>query len=99
VSHDLVKDFTLNAAEKQSHGRLDEFIQAIEHLAARRVVVTRLQKKNYADHNGELKEEPHNAPNGSREQFYYSHGLMLRRWAAPDLTCAGLCRRDFAESD
>jgi hypothetical protein len=62
---------------------LDQIIQAVEHLAARRLVIAGLQKKNYGDHDGELKErKPHDAPNGSREQFDYCHGLMLRRCAA-----------------
>jgi phosphoribosyl 1,2-cyclic phosphodiesterase len=69
VSHDLVKDY-VEHRRKQSHGRFDKFVQAIEHLAARRLIVAGLQEKNHGDYEGELKQrESHYAPYRSREQF------------------------------
>ncbi|MFY9900276.1 MAG: hypothetical protein WAK67_21145, partial [Xanthobacteraceae bacterium] len=47
----------------------------IEHLAARRLVIAGLQKKNHGDYDGELKQgKSHDAPYRSREQFDYPHG-------------------------
>jgi hypothetical protein len=59
---------------------LDEFIQAIEYLAACRLVVAALQKKNHGNHDGELKKrKSHDASYWSREQFDYSHACSSCR--------------------
>jgi hypothetical protein len=50
--------------------RVDKFAQAIEQPALHRIVITRLQKKNYGNYDGELKQgESHYAPYRSHEQF------------------------------
>jgi hypothetical protein len=66
---------------------LDEFIQAIEYLAACRFVVAALQKKNHSDHDGELKKrKSHDASYWSREQFDYSHAFSsCQNWRSTRL--------------